>query len=181
MSDFEPKGGCNAHGPYEICGHTTETCPDNTQIDSGSEEAMIVDIHTGQEVSKAEKLVRQAASFDDLVSRIDEHGISIQGSQEVYTPEMLRDVATRIRKREWPLEKATSREGFRAKLAELLESDNDPQFLHKTLAEAESRLFSESYVIGGSPDHPLNRTRADRERWKSRLQAAIAELDRVQS
>lgn len=27
MSEIKMGGGCNIHGPYEVCGHTTETCP----------------------------------------------------------------------------------------------------------------------------------------------------------
>ncbi|HLC69686.1 MAG TPA: hypothetical protein VJH75_01415 [Patescibacteria group bacterium] len=35
MTEEETKSGCNLHGPYEVCGHTTETCrPDSANADT---------------------------------------------------------------------------------------------------------------------------------------------------
>lgn len=83
-----------------------------------------------QEKSQIEKennetLINQATSLEGLASLIDTHEISIQGSQKVYSPDMLKNIIAKIQSREWPLNTATSRDGFRAKVAELLQTDSN--------------------------------------------------------
>ena len=124
-----------------------------------------------------ESLINQATSFEDLAKSIETNNISIQGSQEVFTPDMLKNVIAKIQSREWPLNAATGRDGFRAKVAELLQTDSNTDVLKQTLGDVENKLMTESYAQGASTDHPLNRRRDERLKWKERLQQDIQKME----
>lgn len=122
-------------------------------------------------------LINQVNSFENLLTTIKDHNLSIQGSSELFTPEMLQDVIIKIKSREFPLSAATNRDGFRAKIAELLQSDSNIDDLKIILKDVESKLLSESHVIGASTDHPLDERQDQRLKWKERLGQSIYQIE----
>lgn len=80
-------------------------------------------IDTSKENNKT--LINQAASLEDLISIIEEKNISIQGSQEIFTSEMLKNVVTKIISGEWQAKEATRNDGFREKIVKLLKINDD--------------------------------------------------------
>ena len=86
---------------------------------------------------------------------------------------MLEDIVEKIRSREWTINMATRTAGLRDKLTELLIVDNDTDYLENILETVESRLLTESYVLGASTDNPLNKRRDELIKWKSRLKQDI--------
>lgn len=140
--------------------------------------AKIIDIRTRGDITLEkgiEGAISQATSFDEVLSLIDKHKLTIQGSQEIYSPEMLKNVVTKIRSREWTVDKATGGLGFRDKLKQLLDTDSDLAFLKRTLLDVEQKLGSGSYYSGESASSSmrLNKRRDERIEWKYRLKDAI--------
>lgn len=75
MSDKESQGGCNTHGPFEVCGHTTGACPDITK----SETAEI-----GQETENNPELKRLKTALEWLESSVEKHPLVAQSSMETF-------------------------------------------------------------------------------------------------
>lgn len=64
MSERETQGGCLTHGPYEVCGHTTETCPDKV---SGETQEVSTD-HESEKGQAAKRLESALALAEEAVA-----------------------------------------------------------------------------------------------------------------
>ena len=73
--------------------------------------------------SLEEQLIKSAKTFSELLKIIDLNQIEIKGSKELFGTLKLKNIITGIQVGDLPLHSATSREGLRAKIAELLETD----------------------------------------------------------
>ncbi|MFA6604946.1 MAG: hypothetical protein WCS88_03045 [Patescibacteria group bacterium] len=79
------------------------------------------------EEEKARALIENAKSLEELIAIIDSENISIQGSEQLFTPEILKNVITKIQSGEETLDVATRSAGFRDKIAELFKIDNQAE------------------------------------------------------
>lgn len=142
--------------------------------------AKIVDIGTGKELSPDQintRLIASADSFDDLTALIKNKNISTQGSNQLYTPDVLIDIVSKVRTRELDINDITRNLGLRDKLIDLLDKDNDVDTLKRTLDEVWKKLNTESFYSGASSDSHLNRRRDQRLKWQERIKAAIRKID----
>ncbi len=63
MSDSESHGGCNVHGPFQVCGHTTETCPDAAKLKMQKTESGKDDTDVGLRKREIIRAVAQERDF----------------------------------------------------------------------------------------------------------------------
>lgn len=75
MSEKQSQGGCNTHGPIEVCGHTTETCPDI----AGTEAA---EIKQGAENNP--ELKRLQTALEQLETSVAEHPLVAHSSVNIF-------------------------------------------------------------------------------------------------
>ena len=89
------------------------------------------------------KIIAGSETFDDLILRIRVNGVTVQGSQEQFTPEKLIGVIDKIRNGDGKLERATSSDGFRDKVAELLKKEIDAKKISETSSDINEMIESE--------------------------------------
>lgn len=185
MSELQSQGGCFHHGPFEVCGHTTETCPNNPEnaqaIDSDEtvveENADVVsETMTSPETANNQELIGSAKSFDELIDTIQTNNVQLEGTEQKYPPELLVDVVEKVRTREIGIEYVTRTDGLRDKVRELLQTDSSVDELRQVLDDVEDKLMTEPYLHGYSTDHPANQRRDERLKWKERLRRDISNL-----
>ena len=75
MSDKESQGGCNTHGPFEVCGHTTGTCPDIAKSEANE---------IGQEAENNPELKRLKTALESLESSVEKHPLVAQSSIDTF-------------------------------------------------------------------------------------------------
>ena len=81
------------------------------------------------------EIIESATSFDDLIKKIEDNNLLVKGSREKFTASALKDIVIKIRDGEFDIKMATSKDGFRDKIKELLETaigqiekeENDPE------------------------------------------------------
>ncbi|MCD4705346.1 hypothetical protein K8R66_04710 [bacterium] len=125
-----------------------------------------------------EQYLNKATSFEELKKLIDASNLSIQGSQEKFTPDMLKDVITKIQNREWALDTATSSDGFRNKVAQLLQTDNNVDSLKQILDDVRGEL-AKNFKIRDSlrVENPILENKIDKQKdWANRLILDIRKL-----